>query len=121
MTLSTALVYAASQVSPSPFNADRLIAALESRSGTPFELEMLNRLTDPAKKLAPRIDETLESLWQTGLGTCQLTGSGSACFAVASTLREANRCAARLRSIVEPGSVVMSVKNTSVPVRVDVT
>lgn len=121
VTLSTGLVYANSQVPPSPQNADRFIAILEGRSGTVFETEMANRLTDPAKKLAPQINETLESLWRTGLGTCQLTGSGSACFAVASTFREANQCAARLRSIVEPGAAVMSVKSISVPVCVDTT
>lgn len=119
VVLSTASVYAASQVSPSPENADRLIASMEGRSDTLFEHEMLNRLTQPAKKLAPQINETLESLWHTGLRTSQLTGSGSACFAVASTQREANRCAARLRSMVEPGAVVMAVKTTSVPIRVD--
>ncbi len=119
VTLSTGLVYANSQASPSPQDADRFIAALEGRSGATFESEMLNRLTDPAKKLAPQISETLELLWRTGLRTCQLTGSGSACFAVASTFREANQCAARLRSIVEPGALVMTVKSISVPVRVD--
>jgi 4-diphosphocytidyl-2-C-methyl-D-erythritol kinase len=121
VTLSTGLVYANSQVSHPPQDADRLIAALEGRSGTPFESQMLNRLSDPAKELAPRINDTLESLWRSGLRTCQLTGSGSACFAVASTFREANRCAARLRSMVEPGAVVMTAKSVSVPVRVDMT
>lgn len=121
VTLSTGLVYANSQVSLCPLDADRFITALQSGSGTAFESEMTNRLAEPAKKLAPRINETLESLWRTGLGTCQLTGSGSACFAVASTFREANRYAARLRSNVEPGAVVMTAKNISVPVRVDMT
>lgn len=121
VTLSTAEVYANSLVSHHPQTADALIASLEDQPGTSFAPQMLNRLSEPAKKLAPQIHETLESLWRTGVGRCQLTGSGSACFAVASTLTEANRCAEALRSMVEPGAIVMSARSTSVPERVDMT
>ena len=80
-----------------------------------------NRLTEPAKKLAPQIDEILESLWRVGLGTCQLTGSGSACFAIASSSVEVRRQAARLRAMLEPGAIVVTTHSTHVPARVNTT
>ena len=121
ISLSTAKVYANSQVPPSPQSSVPLIAALEGGEPEDFGARMLNRLADPAKKLAPQISEILESLWQTDLRTCQLTGSGSACFAIASSTTNAKQCASRLRAMHEPGALVMSTRSTQVPTRIDVT
>ncbi|MGI9470456.1 MAG: 4-(cytidine 5'-diphospho)-2-C-methyl-D-erythritol kinase [Rubripirellula sp.] len=121
ISLSTAKVYANSHVPPSPQTASGLIAALEGGEPSDFGATMTNRLADPAKKLAPQIGEILESLWQADLRTCQLTGSGSACFAIASSPTEAQRCVNKLRAMHEPGAIVMSTQSTQVPARIDVT
>jgi 4-diphosphocytidyl-2-C-methyl-D-erythritol kinase len=121
VSLSTARVYADSQVPPVPQNADRLIRALNAGDGASWQSEMANRLTLPAKKLAPQIDEILESLWQLGLRTCQLTGSGSACFAIADSFSEARRFASLARAMLEPGAIVMSAQSTQVPANVGIT
>lgn len=121
VSLSTAKVYANSQVPPSPQSSTPLISALEAREPEDFGARMLNRLADPAKKLAPQISEILESLWQADLRTCQLTGSGSACFAIASSTTNAKQCADRLRAMHEPGTLVMSTRSTQVPTRIDMT
>lgn len=118
ISLSTGKVYADSQVPPSPQGADRLVAALEGNNQAVWQSEMTNRLTEPAKKLAPQIDEILESLWRVGLRRCQLTGSGSACFAIADSISEARRCAASARAMLEPGAVVMATQSTCVPASV---
>ncbi len=115
VSLSTAAVYANSQVDPFPQTACRMVEALENGDRARMGAEMVNRLSEPAKKLAPQIVEILESLWRAGLGTCQLTGSGSACFAVASSAIEAKRCAAGLRAVLEPGAIVVAVRSTHVP------
>ncbi len=95
--LSTALVYANCRASLRPEAPDRLIAALGSDDHGSLYSTLLNRLTLPAKKLAPQISETLESMWRIGLRTCQLTGSGSACFAITSSSDEAMEFAQQIR------------------------
>jgi 4-diphosphocytidyl-2-C-methyl-D-erythritol kinase len=115
VSLSTAKVYANSQVPASPQNACRLIRVLESGRFAELESQIMNQLTEPAKKLARQIDEILESLWRVGLGTCQLTGSGSACFAIAGSSVEVRRQAARLRAMLEPGAIVVATRSTHVP------
>jgi len=121
VSLSTAQVYANSQVPPVPRNPSRLIGSLESGHLANLGTEMTNRLTEPAKKLAPQISEILQSLWRVGLRRCQLTGSGSACFAIAGSVSEARRCAARARAVLEPGAIVMTTRSTYVPAFVDMT
>jgi 4-diphosphocytidyl-2-C-methyl-D-erythritol kinase len=115
VSLSTGKVYANSQIPVSPQSACRLIRVLESGRLGELESEIMNRLMEPAKKLASQIEEILESLWRVGLGTCQLTGSGSACFAIASSSVEQRRQAARLRAMLEPGAMVMKTRSTRVP------
>ncbi len=96
VALSTSLVYASSRVPQQPKSADALIAALENGANDSLESTLLNRLDLPAKKLAPQIGETLQSMWRLGLRTCQLTGSGSACFAITRSLNEAMTIAQQL-------------------------
>lgn len=121
ISLSTAKVYANCRVPPNPRDSGAMIEALQHGRFDQLGDTMLNRLTAPAKKLAPRIAEILESLWQVGLRTCQLTGSGSACFAIAGSRREALRCTEQLRARLEPGAIVMPVRSSRVPALVNLT
>ncbi len=121
ISLSTAKVYAHSQIPVSPRDATDLVEQLRDSKATDFSASMLNRLTGPAKKLAPQIGEILESLWQADLRMCQLTGSGSACFAIATSSAAAQQTASRLQSSREPGAIVMPTQSTQVPARIDVT
>jgi 4-diphosphocytidyl-2-C-methyl-D-erythritol kinase len=118
--LSTAKVYANSQIPTDPRDATALVDLLQDPNPTDFAPAMLNRLTDPAKKLAPQIAEILESLWHDGLRTCQLTGSGSACFAISTSSGDAQQAVSKLRARLEPGAFVMATQSTQVPAQIDV-
>ena len=118
--LSTAEVYAHSQVPTNPSDATALVKLLQDQKNVDLEPAMLNRLTEPAKKLAPQIGEILESLWHDKLRTCQLTGSGSACFAISTSSGQAKQAASKLQARLEPGGLVMATANTQVPARIDV-
>lgn len=109
-SLSTARVYGASRVPGSPASAERLVDALNTGNRAAIGAEMVNRLSDPAQEIAPRIDEILKSMWRAGLRTCQLTGSGSACFALANGARDAKRACAVLRARLQPGSFVRATR-----------
>lgn len=98
ITLVTSLVYASSLVPREPKSGDEIAAALEKGDLRSLHSFLLNRLTDPAKKIAPQITEILESMWRNGLTTCQLTGSGSACFAIASSSKEATTILQKMRT-----------------------
>ena len=118
VSLSTAKVYAECQVPQNSISSEEILLAI-SRGDLPrFRQHLTNRLTTPAKKLAPEIEEILEALWRDGLRTCQLTGSGSACFAIASSPAEAHDCATRVQAMLEPGAIVMAAQGTRVPARV---
>ncbi len=119
-SLSTARVYAASRIPAQPQSAEGMIAALESGIQKDIERRLMNRLSQPAKEIAPRIDEILKSMWRAGLRTCQLTGSGSACFALANSARDARNASARLRAVLEPGAFVVATHVTCVPPNVEV-
>ena len=121
VSLSTGKVYAESQVPQTPRDGNSLINALEAGRFKDLGGVMANRLSEPAKKLAPQIGEILESLWQVGLRTCQLTGSGSACFAIAGSRHDALRCSEQLRAQLEPGAIVMPVRSSQVPALVNLT
>jgi len=118
--LSTAKVYAHSQIPSPPRDATALVELLQDPKTTDLEPAMLNRLSGPAKKLAPQIEEILESLWHEGLRTCQLTGSGSACFAISTSPESAQQAASKLRARLEPGALVMATQSTQVPAQIDV-
>lgn len=118
--LSTAKVYTHSQIPSTPRDATALLELLQDPKVTDLEPAMLNRLSNPAKKLAPQIAEILESLWHEGLRPCQLTGSGSACFAISSSSGSAQQAALKLRAHLEPGALVMATKSTQVPAQIDV-
>ncbi len=114
-SLSTAKVYAASQVPQLPRGPTQLLSALKLGDSGEIGKHLFNRLQQPAQKILPRIDEILDSMWRCGLQACQLTGSGSACFAVQHTANQAQRCAARLRAMLEPGAFISVASSVSVP------
>ncbi|WP_068265717.1 4-(cytidine 5'-diphospho)-2-C-methyl-D-erythritol kinase [Rubripirellula obstinata] len=99
ISLSTAKVYAGCQVPDSPTSADGFLAAWQQGDQREFGLRKMNRLAEPARKLSHQIDEILDSMWRSGARTCQLTGSGSACFAIVGSAREARTMAKRLQAI----------------------
>ena len=119
ISLSTAEVYSIAQLPTEPASPTQLIDRLASAAVDPFADELVNRLAEPAKKLAPRISEVLESLCRLGLETCQMTGSGSACFAIANSSGQAELVAAEARNQLQPGALVRSVRTITVPASID--
>lgn len=117
--LSTARVYQACHVLNEPQSAEPLIEALRRGCLRSIAESAINRLSTPALSLAPQIDEILRLLWKSGLAACQLTGSGSACFGLARSARQARQAAEMLRGQLEPGAIVMAAQTISVPPPVD--
>ena len=113
--LSTARVYRACHVLNQPQSAEPLVEALQQGCLRSIGASTLNRLAAPALELAPPVEEILQFLWKSGLIGCQLTGSGSACFGLARSARQARQAAAMLRGQLEPGAVVRAVQSASVP------
>ncbi len=95
--LSTADVYAACVPDADRRgDASRLAAALAHgglRAAGPW---LHNALEAPARRLCADVDHLLAALARAGAACPRLTGSGSACFALARTATEARRIAARL-------------------------
>jgi 4-diphosphocytidyl-2-C-methyl-D-erythritol kinase len=120
VSLSTGAVYARSRVPSEPRDGDDLAAALQSGDRQRITANLGNRLSRPAQKIAPRIDEILDSMWRSGLEACQLTGSGSACFALARSAGDARRSEMRLRSVLEPGALISVARCTTVPAIVSI-
>jgi|SRR6056297_2753075 len=116
VSLSTADVYRASTVPQKPASSQTLADQLATCTVSDLGQFMLNRLSDPAKKIAPQIDEIHETMWQSGLKAVQLTGSGSASFAIAGSEDEARSAADRLRTRLTPGALVMTARSLPVPV-----
>lgn len=77
-------------------DAARLVAALASGGLEAAAPLLVNALEPPARSLSPEIDRLLAALADAGGFAPRLTGSGSACFALARTLAEAEAVAARL-------------------------
>ncbi|MEY3206064.1 MAG: 4-diphosphocytidyl-2-C-methyl-D-erythritol kinase [Planctomycetota bacterium] len=100
--LSTAAVYG--QCTPDPArrgDAARLATALAHGDGRAATL-MHNALEAPARALCPDVDQLLDALARAGAAAPRLTGSGSACFALARTVTEARGIAARLEAQRRP-------------------
>ncbi|TWU05548.1 4-(cytidine 5'-diphospho)-2-C-methyl-D-erythritol kinase [Stieleria varia] len=116
--LSTAEVYGRLTVPSETIDPEPFLKALSSGNRKLIGEKMTNRLTAPAREIRPEIDEMLESMWRSGLQTCQLTGSGSACFAITDTIGQARRAAARLRAMLQPGALVWATHTTTTAPRV---
>lgn len=100
VALSTGKVYAAAKIPQNRASAQELVQALQTGNLSRIRQSMMNRLSAPAQLLAPQIDEILQSVWRTAGRTCQLTGSGSACFVVTGSEIEAKRFAKRFSAMV---------------------
>lgn len=65
---------------------------------TTISRQLFNALTAPAERLNPDVARTLRALERVG-GSGQMTGSGSACFSMAISRRQARVVGARLRQL----------------------
>jgi len=108
--LSTAAVYRACVPSRTRAgDAARLASALASGDLRAAVGLMHNDLEEPARRLSPRIGALLGAMAAAGALRPMLTGSGSACFALARSLVEARGVAARLDAAGWPGVFVVRV------------
>jgi len=114
-SLSTAAVYAESRLPQSPNGSEEMIIALDGGSPANVAACLSNRLADPARRRSPRIAKILDGLAQCGLMAGQVTGSGSACFAIAATAERAKVAAATLRGRLQPGALVTPARAIHVP------
>ena len=119
-SLSTATVYAQSQVPEHPRTADDLIAALASGSVAAAAAAAHNRLSLPAQKMSPRVNQILTELSQSGLMGGVMTGSGSACFAFAESAEQARWAEGILRTKLEPGAIVVATRSVVVPAAIEI-
>ena len=102
--LSTAAVYA--KCSPNAErrgDAERLAAALAAGRLRAASDVMHNALEAPAKELSSDVHRLLDDMARAGAVRPMLTGSGSACFALARTATEARGIAGRLSAAGWPG------------------
>lgn len=108
--LSTPEVYRGCRPDPSrrgeAFRLARLLAAGRHRAARSL---MHNELEAPAKRLCPDLDRLLASMRRAGGPHPMLTGSGSACFTLASTAELAQRIANRLDLEGWPGVFVVRI------------
>lgn len=120
VALSTARVYGELTVPSSPFTSERFQSLLFKREFDVAQREMRNRLQEPAERILPRTSELLDSLWKSGLQTCQLTGSGSACFGIARDHAHAIEVAERLKQELQPGHLVRAVQSVAAAAPIEI-
>ncbi|MBX7165372.1 MAG: 4-(cytidine 5'-diphospho)-2-C-methyl-D-erythritol kinase [Pirellulales bacterium] len=96
--LSTAAVYRACVPSERPRGAQQLADALRQGRWDQVAAAMHNDLQAPAAGLSPWIDRILTALRGEDVVARQMTGSGSACFAICRSTNQARTIAGRLRS-----------------------
>lgn len=113
VALSTAEVYRQLQLPSQPSTSTSFLRALCGNDWETVRQEMRNRLQTPAERILPRIGELLNSLWKSGLQTCQLTGSGSACFGIARNQEHAEAVAEKLKQEFAFGALVRSVRSVT--------
>src|SRR5690606_17240752 len=95
--LSTAAVYGRVQVPQQPTAVARCVEALTVGDVDALRSAMVNRLSEPAQSLSPRVSELLALIGRCGLPAAMMTGSGSACFSVFAQRQQALLGAERLR------------------------
>lgn len=115
ISLGTPLVYSKSKISPTPRASEPLIRALEAGDLALIAESMSNRLSAPAEKLASEVIHTLESMSETGLTKCQMTGSGSACFGIAKDELTAHSAAESLKEKLGPQHLIQVARNVVTP------
>lgn len=100
--LSTAEVYAHVRVPAVPRCGDELRAAVRSGNPEAVGRALFNRLEEPAFALAPQVRQARDRLLALGPCGAQMTGSGSAVFAVCRSRAEALRVAAAYHAAGPP-------------------
>lgn len=96
--LSTAAVYRACRPSERPHGAGPLVDALRCGRWDQVAQRMHNDLQAPAAQISPWIERIQEALGHQDVVARQMTGSGSACFAVCRNAEQARAVAGRLRA-----------------------
>ncbi|MEL7267854.1 MAG: hypothetical protein AAFP69_24010, partial [Planctomycetota bacterium] len=96
--LSTGRVFAGSSVSERQRDANQICHWLgkSQRMQHQRDVPLHNQLESAAISLSPWIQEISNWMWHSGLLAVQLTGSGSACFGVARSFRQARSSAMQL-------------------------
>lgn len=110
VSLSTAAVYRRLRVPSNPIQSKAFLAAFSDEDREQMSSRMMNRLAEPALEILPQLGELIESLWQSGLQPCQLTGSGSACFGIANDFEHAQDVVKRLKTELQPGVLLQVVQ-----------
>ena len=102
--LSTAAVYAHCTPEASRRGEAQALAASFAQGNLRQALaRMHNALESPARQLCPEVVRLLAAMAHAGAVRPMLTGSGSACFAIARTVTEARGIASRLEAAGWPG------------------
>ncbi len=96
--LATADVYRACRPNPDAPTVDALLDALRRGDMRRLAASLYNGLQHAAERLTWRIEHSLDAMRRVGLTAAMMTGSGSACFAIATSERSARRAAAILRA-----------------------
>lgn len=114
--LSTAAVYAHCSIPADPRPVQPLLEALAGGGAARLASQIFNRLADPAARLSPWVHRMLQTMRRLGLHGCQLTGSGSACLAIAANRRTATRAAAQIAA--RRLGIAMAVRGVRLPMAI---
>jgi 4-diphosphocytidyl-2-C-methyl-D-erythritol kinase len=96
--LSTPLVFQGCRPASDPIRLTAIVAALRRGETDAAGKQLKNRLQSAAASLTPWIATLQDEFRKQGLLGHQMSGSGSSCFGLCHTARQARRIAARLRS-----------------------
>lgn len=116
--LSTPLVYRHSTVPAQPESAKELVESLGGKCGSAMIKGVFNRLSEPAIKIEPKVEKTLQLMQHAGLRGCQMTGSGSACFGFALSARHVRRMRNKLAAQLQPGAFIRDCRIIRVPSKI---
>jgi 4-diphosphocytidyl-2-C-methyl-D-erythritol kinase len=120
VSLSTAAVYGQLKVPQTARSSLSFRTAFEQNDRQAMSSLMMNRLSEPALEILPQLGDLMESLWQSGLQPCQLTGSGSACFGIARDAKHAQEVVGRLRIELQPGVLLQAAQMVSAAAPIDI-
>ncbi len=117
-SLSTASVYQRCTIPSTSRSSQAIAQALEAGSTEAICKELFNRLTEAATILSPTVRDLLQLMQISGLNDCQMTGSGSACFAFIGNQHHAGLQLAELRRTLHAhqfGAHVFLANSVSLP------
>ncbi len=96
--LSTAKVFQACTPNPTGPSASKFVAQLEHKPESAFSFRLCNTLEAPAQALNTDVNHVLSALSRESVIGHLMSGSGSSCFAICRSHRQAGTVAARLRA-----------------------